>query len=94
MASQPIFTVGDGVIEIPEELRGDPRLKRGAKLRLVSYGESTVVLESDKPGAPEDLSDSSQRVANWRNLRGIFAGSSYDPNAELELERQREEGLR
>jgi hypothetical protein len=90
MASRPVFTVGDGIIKIPEELKDDPRLKYGAKLRLVSSGKSMVVLESDTSES-ESAVDSLQRVADWRNLRGIFAGSSFDPNAELELERQREE---
>jgi hypothetical protein len=68
MAAHPILIVGNGVIEIPEELREDPRLQKGSRLRLVSSGDATLIAE-----APV-----SKAKADWRSLEGILAGAEGD----------------
>jgi hypothetical protein len=78
MAANPIVVIDHGRVEIPEELQSDPRFKDGARLQLVPV----------KPELPE-----AERVKAWENFRkleGILANSEYDPNAELEKEKQRE----
>jgi len=71
VATQPVLIVGDGVIEIPEELREDPRLQKGSKLRLVSSGESALIVDATVGKAKAD----------WRSLEGILAGAEGDATA-------------
>jgi len=80
MAAHPIVVVEHGKIDIPEELQQDPRFRDGARLQLVPL---TILRE---------LSDEDRKKAwnNFRKLEGILARSDYDPNAELEKEKQRE----
>lgn len=78
MAAHPIVVVDHGRVEIPKELQDDPRFKDGARLQLVP-------VKGELSGA--------ERVKAWENFRqleGILADSEYDPNAELEKEKQRE----
>lgn len=79
MAAHPIVVVDHGTIHIPEELRNDPRFRDGAKLQLVPVAPSS---------GPE-----ADKVEAWKaflSLEGLLAHSDYDPNAELEKEKQRE----
>jgi hypothetical protein len=71
MAAQRVLIVGDGIIEIPEELRSDPRLRKGTKLRLISSGEAALIAD-----APV-----SKPKADWRSLEGILAGGDGDATA-------------
>jgi hypothetical protein len=73
MAANPIAVVHDGMVEIPNELKDDPRFRNGASLRLVPVIEAPVAIKGD-----------------WRRLEGILADSDFDPNSELEAEKQRE----
>jgi hypothetical protein len=76
MAAHPILIVGDGVIEIPEELRKDPRYQKGAKLQLV----------------PVDAASRTPAVhGDWRRLRGIFKDADVNLNDELEKDRLAEQ---
>jgi hypothetical protein len=75
MAAHPILIVGDGVIEIPEELQKDPRYQAGARLELVPVSEG-VRGES----VPEIKGD-------WRRLRGIFKDHEINLNDELRKDR-------
>ena len=78
MATHPIVVVDHGRVEIPEELQNDPRFKDGARLQLVP------VDSAEEPYDPEEI------LAKWESLAGILADSDYDPNAELEREKQNE----
>lgn len=78
MAAHPIVVVGDGVVEIPEELLDDPRFQKGARLELVPVGTTSA---SDRP------------VGDWRRLRGMFKDSSIDLNTELDKDRLAETAL-
>ena len=64
MAAHPIVVVGDGVIEIPEELRDDPRFQKGAALELVPVEPSTSIGEVSHK--------------DWRMLEGILSNSEFD----------------
>jgi hypothetical protein len=80
MAAHPIVVVEHGKIDIPQELQKDPRFCDGARLQLVPAAATRELSEED-------------RVKAWdgfRQIRGILADSDYDPNAELEKEKQRE----
>jgi hypothetical protein len=78
MAAHPIVVVDHGRVEIPEELQSDPRYRDGARLQLVPV-EASVDREKVK-----------EVLASWNRLAGILAESDYDPNAELEREKQKE----
>lgn len=80
MAAHPIVVVEDGKIDIPEELQQDPRFRDGARLQLVPV---SVVRELS-------VEDRKKAWDNFRKLEGLLAHSDYDPNAELEKEKQRE----
>jgi|GEM_PF-5064714 len=73
MAAHPILIVGDGVIEIPEDLRDDPRYQKGAKLVLVPVSEH--------------IAASSEPKGDWRRLRGIFKDLDVNLNDELNKDR-------
>lgn len=73
MAAHPVLIVGDGVIEIPENLRQDPRFQKGAKLTLVPMSEEVAA-------APEIKGD-------WRRLRGMFKDLNVNLNDELNKDR-------
>jgi len=78
MAANPIVVIQHGGIRIPEALQEDPRFKDGARLQLVPV----------QPVLPAE----EQRKA-WKDflsLEGLLAHSGYDPNLELEKEKQRE----
>ena len=79
MAAHPIVVVDHGVAEIPKELRNDPRFRDGAKLQLVP-------LEAEN----EPHADEQQRWREFLALGGLLADSDFDPNEELEKEKQRE----
>jgi hypothetical protein len=78
MAAHPIVVVDHGRVEIPEELQSDPRYRDGARLQLVPV-EASVDREKVK-----------EVLTSWNGLAGILAESDYDPNAELEREKQKE----
>jgi hypothetical protein len=80
MAAHPIVVVEHGKVEIPEELQKDPKFRDGARLQLVPVSSVRELSEEDRKKAWE----------NFRKLEGIIAHSEYDPNAELEKEKQRE----
>jgi hypothetical protein len=80
MAAHPIVVVEHGKIDIPQELQGDPKFQDGARLQLVPVSVTGELTEEDRVRAWED----------FRKLEGILADSEYDPNAELETEKQRE----
>ena len=75
-AAHPIAIIHDGIVEIPDEAKADPRFQNGAKLQLVPVTEL-------QPMPKNDWSD-------WRRLEGILSDSKFDPNAELEAEKQKE----
>jgi hypothetical protein len=80
MAAHPIVVVEHGKVEIPPELQEDPKFKNGARLQLVPVSVMRELSEEDRKKAWD----------NFRKLEGILANSEYDPNAELEKEKQRE----
>ena len=77
MATNPIVVVDHGRVHIPEELKTDPRFQDGAHLELV-------------PVSQVSFRTGQQAWEDFMNLEGILADSDYDPNAELEKEKQRE----
>lgn len=79
MAAHPIVTVDHGRVTIPEELQSDPRFRDGARLQLVP-------IEAAGPS----VADPAKAWEDFMSLEGLLANSVYDPNAELEKERQRE----
>jgi hypothetical protein len=78
MAAHPIVVIEHGRAEVPEELQADPQFKDGARVQLIP-----VSVSADNAVA-EDV------LARWESLRGVFADSEFDPNAELETDKQRE----
>ena len=78
MAANPIVVIDHGRVEIPKELQSDPRFSDGARLQLVPMTDA------------HSHDDAEKTLAKWDSLAGIFAHSSYDPNAELEAEKKRE----
>ena len=74
-AAHPIVTVDHGRVEIPADLREDPRFRDGARLVLVPLGGTE---------------DQREAKGDWRGLRGIFADSPIDLNEERRKERQLE----
>ncbi len=80
MAAHPIVVVEHGKVEIPQELQKDPEFQDGARLQLVPVSVARELSEEERKKA----------WANFRKLEGILANSDYDPNAELEKEKQRE----
>jgi hypothetical protein len=80
MAAHPIVVVEDGKVEIPQELQRNPKFQDGARLQLVPVPMTRELSEDDRKKAWD----------NFRKLEGILADSNYDPNAELEREKQRE----
>lgn len=79
MAAHPIVVIDHGKVEIPEELQGDPRFRDGARLQLVPV--ETAAVNGQKPN---------EVLPSWERLAGILANSDYDPNAELEREKEKE----
>lgn len=80
MAAYPIVVVDDALLKkLPEEFRDDPRYQCGSSLELVPVAEATMPSLSYE-----------RKIESWRDLEGILADSSFDPNAELEAEKQRE----
>jgi len=79
MAAHPIVVVGDGIVEIPESYKDDPRYRRGAKLELVPVADmlSSVDVASKPKG-------------DWRRLKGIFKDASVNLNEELRKDRSAE----
>ena len=75
MAAHPIVVVGDGIIEIPENLQHDPRFQKGARLELVPVPETTP---KSNLAAPK---------GDWRRLRGIFKDLDIKLNEELNKDR-------
>lgn len=82
MASYPVLTVGDGVIQIPKELQDDPRLKKGARLFLVTPQGGPLLLE-----CADDLA---RTEGDWRKLRGALKNAGVRLTEEMEAEKQRE----
>lgn len=77
MAAHPIAIVHDGFVEIPNDLKDDPRFRNGASLQLVPVNPSVSQIPEIEKG-------------DWRRLEGLLKDSDYDPNAELEAERLKE----
>ncbi len=79
MAAHPIMVVDDELLgKLPEEFKSDPRYQKGATLELVPL---QAIYTAD---SAEDA------IRKWESLRGLLADSEYDPNAELEREKQAE----
>jgi hypothetical protein len=79
MAAHPVVVVDDELLKkLPVQLQGDPRYQCGARLELVP------VVPPEAQPSPDEI------LATWKSLQGILEHSSYDPNAELEKEKQRE----
>jgi hypothetical protein len=79
MAANPIVTVrDDGKIDLPADLRKDPRFQKGASLELVPQIVSA-----------KQTTDAEAWRA-FRDLRGLFADEPGDVNASLEAEKQEE----
>ena len=74
-AAHPVVTVGDGIIEIPEDLQQDPRYQKGARLTLV-------------PVAIEECKEIPKGKGDWRRLEGILSGEHFDAT---EWKRQQKE---
>ncbi len=81
MAVHPIVVVGDGIIEIPENLQHDPRFQKGARLELVPVADAEPTLDPHKP------------KGDWRRLRGALAHLDVRLTDEMDKERQRENDL-
>ncbi len=79
MAAHPIVVVDHGKIIIPNELHDDPRFRDGARLQLVPVEVNATGVEH-----------SAEAWETFMGLQGLLADSEYDPNAELEKEKQRE----
>ena len=79
MAAHPIVVIDHGRVEIPEELQSDPRFRDGARLQLVPI-----------PTISNSGADLAKAWEDFLGLGGLLAHSDYDPNAELEKEKQRE----
>ena len=76
MAAHPIVVVvGDGIIEIPENLQHDPRFQKGARLELVPVAEAGLMPQANS------------QKGDWRRLRGIFKGLDINLNDELQKDR-------
>jgi hypothetical protein len=71
----------DGSIEATPELKDALHFAGGTRLELVSQSEGEVHFRV--PVWPVEIRD-------WRDLQGILANSPIDPNAELDIEKQRE----
>jgi hypothetical protein len=84
MASYPILIVGDGVIELSEELRADPHFKKGTRLELVSSTDSAIVFRPQiaETGVTPISSD------DWRSLEGILADDGIDTTEWKKQERE------
>ena len=74
MAAYPVVVVGDGVIEIPEEFRDDPRFQKGAALELVPIQTSSTTGEGSRK--------------DWRLLEGILADPNFDATEWKRQERE------
>jgi hypothetical protein len=62
MAAHPVVIIHDGVAEIPEKYKTDPRFRDGASLELVPR-------ETEAPEKPK---------GDWRALEGILADDGID----------------
>ena len=71
----------DGSFEATPELREALHLAAGTRLELVQQSSEEVRFRIPKWPA---------EIKSWRDLEGILAHSDADPNADLELEKQRE----
>jgi len=71
----------DGSFEATPELREVLHLAAGTRLELVEQSSEEVRFRI--PRWPAE-------IKSWRDLEGILADSDADPNADLELEKQRE----
>jgi len=85
MATNAYLTYHDGKLEVPEELREVLHLTDGARLRLVSSA-GHIVLDWEHPNTHDSKVD-------WRSLRGALSDIKVDFNAELEVDRVRENEL-
>ncbi len=81
MAAHPTVIIDHGRVDIPEELRNDPRFRDGAWLRLVP-------VPSEVPGFAQASAQKSGH--DFFSLKGMLANAKFDPNAELEKEKRRE----
>ena len=81
MAAHPIVVVDDELLgKLPERFKSDPRYQKGASLELVPL---------DSPEPKRNTLSVEETLRRWDCLRGIST-SDFDPNAELEKEKQRE----
>ena len=79
MAAHPIVVVDDELLDkLPEHFKADPRYQKGASLELVPLATLQPKLSAE------------ETMRRWESLRGLFAHSDFDPNAELEKEKQAE----
>ncbi len=79
MAAHPVVIVDDELLnKLPEQFKADPRYQKGASLELVPLAASQPRVSAD------------ETIRRWESLRGLLAHSDFDPNAELEKEKQAE----
>lgn len=71
MAAHHILTVGDGVIEIPEDLQNDPCFQNGARVEVVPVAAGETALTQ----------------GDWRRLRGMFKDANVNFNDSLDKDR-------
>jgi hypothetical protein len=71
----------DGSIEATRELKDVLHLTPGSRLEFVRKTGEEIRFRMPKP---------LKEIGGWRDLEGIWAGSPFDPNAELERDRLRE----
>ena len=71
----------DGSIEATPELKDTLHLAPGSRLEFVQ--QSGEEIRFRMPTWPDE-------IRNWRDLQGILANSSADPNADLERDKLRE----
>jgi uncharacterized protein YlzI (FlbEa/FlbD family) len=81
MASAALIIKDDGSVEATPELGVALHLKPGTRLELVEQSAGEIHFR-----VPSYL----REIHSWRDLEGILADPDFDPNLELELEKQRE----
>jgi hypothetical protein len=82
MPSSPALIFhADGSIEATAELREKVHLVPGTRLELVQQSDSELRFRMPRATGP---------IRSWRDLQGILADSTADPNRDLDQERRSE----
>lgn len=79
MASQPVLTVDNGALQLPEELLSDSHFQNGTKLQLVSVTDDAI---SFKRLTVKHV------LAAWESLQGILAEEGMDATEWKRRERE------